>query len=98
MSRSLKKTLVHAQRRGREEWSKRINIDLDRTPTLTHGGRQFTFFNGLYDTYCCIPLVAAISFAGEPEPAHRGERAASGNAPDKRGAISLMSRLLPVLR
>lgn len=64
ISMSLMKTVINAQRRGREGWSKRITIDLDQTPVSTHGGQQLTFFNGHYDTYCYIPLVAAISFAG----------------------------------
>ena len=98
MSMSLMKTVVHAQRRGREGWSKRITIDLDQTPTPTHGGQQLTFFNGHYDTYCYIPLVAAISFAGEPDQFVVASVLRPGNAPDKRGAISLLSRLLPVLR
>ena len=67
MGTSLMKAVVRAQRRGRKGWSKRITIDLDQTPVATHGGQQLTFFNGHYDTYCYIPLIAAISFAGEPD-------------------------------
>jgi hypothetical protein len=98
MSTSLMKTVVQAQRRGREGWAKRITIDLDQTPAPTYGGQQLTFFNGHYDTYCYIPLVAAISFAGEPDQYVVASVLRPGNAPDKRGAISLLSRLLPVLR
>lgn len=98
MSMSLMKTVVNAQRRGREGWSKRITIDLDQTPVSTHGGQQLTFFNGHYDTYCYIPLIAAISFAGEPDQHVVASVLRPGNAPDKRGAISVLSRLLPVLR
>lgn len=98
MSMSLMKTVVHAQRRGREGWAKRITIDLDQTPAPTYGGQQLTFFNGHYDTYCYIPLVAAISFAGEPDQYVVASVLRPGNAPDKRGAISILSRLLPVLR
>ncbi len=58
---------MQAQRRGREGWKKRITIDLDQTPTPTYGGQQLTFSNGSYHTYCYIPLVAAISSAGEPD-------------------------------
>lgn len=98
MGMSLMKTVVNAQRRGREGWSKRITIDLDQTPISTHGGQQLTFFNGHYDTYCYIPLIAAISFAGEPDQHVVAGVLRPGNAPDKRGAISVLSRLLPVLR
>lgn len=98
MGTSLMKAVVRAQRRGREGWAKRITIDLDQTPTPTYGGQQLTFFNGHYDTYCYIPLVAAISFAGEPDQYVVASILRPGNAPDKRGAISVLSRLLPLLR
>ena len=98
MSMSFMRSVVQAQQRGREGWAKRITIDLDQTPTATHGGQQLTFFNGHYDTYCYIPLVAAISFAGEPDQYVVGTVVRPGNAPDKRGAISILSRLLPLLR
>jgi hypothetical protein len=98
MSLSLMKSVVEAQRRGREGWSKRITIDLDQTPAATYGGQQLTFFNGHYDTYCYIPLVAAISFDGEPDQYVVASVLRPGNAPDKRGAISVLSRLLPLLR
>ena len=98
MGVALMETVVRAQRRGREGWAKRITIDLDQTPAATHGGQQLTFFNGHYDTYCYIPLVAAMSFAGEPDQYVVASMLRPGNAPDKRGAIALLSRLLPVLR
>lgn len=98
MSMSLMKRVVQAQRRGREGWTRRITIDLDQTPAPTYGGQQLTFFNGHYDAYCYIPLVAAISFADEPDQYVVASVLRPGNAPDKRGAISLLSRLLPVLR
>ena len=98
MGTSLMKAVVRAQRRGRKGWAKRITIDLDQTPLSTYGGQQLTFFNGHYDTYCYIPLVAAISFAGEPDQYVVAGILRPGNAPDKRGAISVLSRLLPLLR
>ena len=67
MGMALVETVVRAHRRGREGWAKRITIDLDQTSAATYGGQQLTFFNGHYDTYCYIPLVAAISFAGESD-------------------------------
>jgi hypothetical protein len=98
MSMALTQTVVRALRRGRKGWAKRITIDLDQTPAATYGAQQLTFFNGHYDTYCYIPLVAAISFAGEPDQYVVASVLRPGNAPDKRGAIALLSRLLPVLR
>ena len=98
MGMSLMKTVVDSQRRGREGWAKRITIDLDQTPDPTHGGQQGSLFNAHYDTYCYIPLVAAISFSGEPDQYVVASVLRPGNAPDKCGAIALLSRLLPLLR
>jgi hypothetical protein len=98
MGMSLMDTVVRAQRREREGWAKRITIDLDQTPDPTHGGQQGSLFNAHYGTYCYIPLVAAISFAGEPDQYVVASILRPGNAPDKRGAISVLSRLLPLLR
>ena len=98
MGMSLMKTVIDSQRRGREGWAKRITIDLDQTPDPTHGGQQGSLFNAHYDTYCYIPLVAAISFSGEPDQYVVASVLRPGNAPDKCGAIALLSRLLPLLR
>jgi hypothetical protein len=98
MGMALMKTVVDSQRRGREGWAKRITIDLDQTPDPTHGGQQYSLFNAHYDTYCYIPLVAAISFNGEPDQYVVASVLRPGNAPDKCCAIALLSRLLPLLR
>jgi hypothetical protein len=98
MGMSLMKTVIDSQRRGREGWAKRITIDLDQTPDPTHGGQQGSLFNAHYDTYCYIPLVAAISFSGEPDQYVVASVLRPGNAPDKCGAIALLSRMLPLLR
>lgn len=98
MGMSLMKTVIDSQRRGREGWAKRVTIDLDQTPDPTHGGQQGSLFNAHYDTYCYIPLVAAISFSGEPDQYVVASVLRPGNAPDKCGAIALLSRLLPLLR
>lgn len=98
MGMSLAKTVIDSQRRGREGWAKRITIDLDQTPDPTHGSQQGSLFNAHYDTYCYIPLVAAISFSGEPDQYVVASNLRPGNAPDKCGAIALLSRLLPLLR
>ena len=98
MATSLMQCVVESQRRRRPEWTRRITIDLDQTPVPTYGGQQRTFFNGHYDTYCYIPLVAGISFQGEPDQYVVASVLRPGNVPDKRGAISILSRLLPQLR
>ena len=98
MATSFMRCVVESQRRRRPNWNRRITIDLDQTPVPTYGGQQRTFFNGHYDTYCYIPLVAGISFQGEPDQYVVASVLRPGNVPDKRGAISILSRLLPPLR
>jgi len=98
MGMNLAKTVIDSQRRGREGWAKRITIDMDQTPDPTHGSQQGSLFNGHYDAHCYIPLVAAISFSGEPDQYVVASILRPGNAADKCGAIALLSRLLPMLR
>jgi hypothetical protein len=49
-----------ARRQGR---ARRITIELDPTEDPTHGQQEFTFFNGHYDTWCYLPLVASCGQA-----------------------------------
>src|SRR3546814_2420085 len=46
--------------------SRRITLDLDPTDDPTHGQQELTFFNGHYDTWCYLPLVATLTFNAEP--------------------------------
>src|SRR5918994_1539321 len=43
-----------------------ITIDLDATDDPTHGQQELVFFNGYYDTWCYLPLVATVTFNAEP--------------------------------
>ena len=54
----------HRRRRGR---ARRITIDLDPTDDATHGAQQLTFFNGYYDSWCYLPLLAFLTFDDEAE-------------------------------
>ena len=98
MGTDLMACVVAAQQRRRPGWSRKITIDLDQTPVPTYGGQQRTLFNGHYDTHCYIPLVAGISFHGEPDQYVVASFLRPGNVPDKRGAIAILARLLPLLR
>src|SRR3989449_5381190 len=44
-----------------------ITIDLDPTDDPTHGAQQLTFFNGHYDSWCYLPLLAFLTFNDESE-------------------------------
>ena len=47
--------------------ARRITIDLDPTDDPTHGEQQLTFFNGHYDRWCYLPLLAFLTFDDEAE-------------------------------
>jgi hypothetical protein len=77
---------------------RRVTIDLDPTDDATHGHQQLALFNGHYDAWCYLPLLAFVTFDEEREQQLvaailRGGRAAAGL-----GALPLLKRLLPRLR
>jgi len=86
----------HRRRLGRKV--KRITIDLDPTDDPTHGAQQLTFFNGHYDSWCYLPVAAFLTFNAEPEQYLFCYVLRPGNAPATRGAIGVLSRVLPRLR
>ena len=47
----------HRRRLGRV---RRITIDLDPTDDPTHGAQQYSLFNGYYDNWCYLPLLAFL--------------------------------------
>jgi Transposase DDE domain group 1 len=74
--------------------ARRITIDLDPTDDPTHGQQEFTFFNGHYDTWCYLPLVATLTFNAEPTQYLVAAVLRPGNSPAKRGALGVLARLL----
>jgi len=86
----------HGQRlRGR---ARTITIDLDPTDDPTHGAQQLTFFNGHYDCWCYLPLLAFVTFNDEIEQYLCAAILRPGNAPATRGARGTLARLLDLLR
>ena len=81
--------------RGR---ARRITIDLDPTDDATHGAQQLTFFNGHYDAWCYLPLLAFVTFNDEVEQYLCAAILRPGNAPATRGALGVLRRLVPLLR
>lgn len=77
---------------------KRITIDIDPTEDATHGQQQFTLFNGYYDTWCYLPLLAFVTFDAEPEQHLVAAMLRGGRAAASDGALPLLRRLLPRLR
>jgi hypothetical protein len=98
MGRALATTVIaqHQQRlKGRAQ---RITIDLDPTDDPTHGQQELAFFNGHYDTWCYLPLVATLTFNDESEQYLVAIVLRPGNSPAKRGACGLLRALLRQLR
>ena len=86
----------HRQRLHRRV--RRITIDLDPTDDPTHGAQQLTFFNGHYDCWCYLPLLAFLTFNDEAEQYLCAAILRPGNAPATRGARGTLTRLLGLLR
>jgi hypothetical protein len=91
-------TVIDTHRRRLKGHATRITIDLDPTEDPTHGQQQFSFFNGHYDTWCYLPVVATVTFNDEAEQYAVAAVLRPGNAPAPRGARGILRRLLGKLR
>jgi hypothetical protein len=96
MSQALADTVIARHRRRRRR-VRLITIDLDVTEDQTHGAQQLTFFNGFYDHWCYLPLVASLTFDDEARQYLVAAILRPGNAAGTAGAVSLLHRLLPKL-
>src|SRR2546428_1588785 len=67
MGHVLADTVIAHHRRRLRGRARRITIDLDPTDDPTHGQQEFTFFNGHYDTWCYLPVVATVTFDDEAD-------------------------------
>jgi Transposase DDE domain group 1 len=98
MAHVLADTVIETHRRRLRGRATRITIDLDPTDDPTHGQQEFTFFNGHYDTWCYLPVVATVTFNDEAEQFAVAAVLRPGNAPATRGARGILRRLLGKLR
>jgi len=98
MARELAMRVVDRHRRRRRGKARRITLDLDPTDDATHGAQQLTFFNGYYDSWCYLPLLAFLTFDDEAEQYLCAAVLRPGNVPATQGAIGVLQRLLPLLR
>ena len=74
---------------------RRITIDLDPTDDPTHGAQQYSLFNGYYDNWCYLPLLAFLTFDREPEQYLCSAVLRHGKAVASEGGVALLARLLP---
>jgi DDE family transposase len=96
MGHALADTVI-ARHRRRRRHVRLITIDLDVTDDQTHGAQQLTFFNGFYDHWCYLPLVASLTFDREVRQYLVAAILRPGNAAGTGGAVSLLHRLIPKL-
>ena len=97
-SHTLAATVIANHRERLNGRAQRITIDLDPTDDPTHGQQEFTFFNGHYDTWCYLPLMATLTFNDEAEQYLVAIVLRPGNSPAKHGAVGLLRTLLRHLR
>jgi hypothetical protein len=98
MGAALAAVVIERHRKRLHGRARRITIDLDPTDDPTHGQQQLSFFNGHYDTWCYLPVVAFATFNDEPEQYLLAAVLRPGNATAKLGAIGILARLLERLR
>jgi len=98
MTHGLADTVIAQQRRRLHGCATRITIDLDPTDDPTHGQQEFAFFNGHYDTWCYLPIVATVTFNDEPAQFAVAAVLRPGKAPASLGARGILRALLRKLR
>ena len=98
MTHVLADTVIAQQRWRRQGRAKRITIDLDPTDDPTHGQQEFAFFNGHYDTWCYLPVVATVTFNDEATQFAVAAVLRPGKAPASLGARGILRGLLRKLR
>ena len=98
MSHVLADTVIAQQQRRLQGRARRITIDLDPTDDPTHGQQELAFFNGHYDTWCYLPVVATVTFDDEAAQFAVAAVLRPGNAPASLGARGILRGLLRKLR
>jgi hypothetical protein len=96
LAEALADTVIGGHHR-RQRTARLITIDVDVTADATHGAQQLTFFNGFYDTWCYLPLVATLTFDQESRQYLVAAILRPGNVPATTGVQGLLRRLIPKL-
>lgn len=99
MGEALLDTVIQRQRqRLKRQKVRRITLDLDPTDDPTHGQQQLSFFNGHYDSWCYLPMIAFLTFNDEPEQYLAAAVLRPGNVTAHAGAIGILRRIIKRLR
>jgi len=94
LGEALAAIVIERHRRRLRGRARRITLELDPTDDPTHGAQQLSFFNGHYDTWCYLPVVAFIRFNDDAEQHLVAAVLRPGNAPAALGALGLLRRLI----
>ena len=98
MGEALADLVIERHRRRLRGKARRITIDMDPTDDPTHGQQELAFYNGHYQSWCYLPMVANVTFGEEREQYLVAAVLRPGNAHASRGAIGLLRRLFQKLR
>lgn len=98
MGRELAASVIERHRHRLHGRARLITIDLDPTDDPTHGAQQLTFFNGHYDCWCYLPVLAFLTFNDEDEQYLCAAMLRPGNVGAAVGARGLLRRLIDLLR
>jgi Transposase DDE domain group 1 len=98
LGRDLAARVIDRHRQRLHGRARTITIDLDPTDDPTHGAQQLSFFNGHYDSWCYLPLLAFVTFNDEAEQYLCAAILRPGNAPATHGAQGTLIRLIDLLR
>ena len=98
LGRALATRVIERHQRRLRGRARRVTIDFDPTDDPTHGEQQLTFFNGHYDCWCYLPLLAFLTFDDEADQYLCAAVLRSGNVPATQGTVGVLCRLLALLR
>ena len=96
---ALADTVIAAHRRRlRGRGCKLVTLDLDATDDPCHGNQQLSLFNGHYDSWCYLPLLAFATFGDEKDQHLLAALLRPGTAHPKVGTVPILKRLISALR
>jgi len=77
---------------------KQLIIDIDPTDDPTYGAQQLSLFNGYYDTHCYLPLIVTLSVDSDKRKYPLAAILRSGTAGSMVGTLSVLKRLVPMIK
>ncbi len=99
LGEALAATVIKSHRRRlRGRKCKLVTLDFDPTDDPVHGQQQLSMFNGHYDSWCYLPLLAFATLNDESDQHLLAAVLRPGTAHPKIGTVALLKRLIPAMR